>query len=334
MSICRRCLHASAVRLGPGRYLAAKTAKMAAPANGLLGVQISLKVLPCTASIDDRSHQAQRFCNLGVRMRTILTVILGLSSLLCAAQQEPMPPAPQRGDVPTRRPLPATDGGNREVLESIVIPPIPNAPFFATLATESVKYSADGASMTFVNERHIGRDGRGRIYEERWLLVPKGSGVKSYMNWIQIPDGKKRTLYNCSPQKHVCDLLVYDPADDLASASLRPPKQRIVQTAQGSRSWEDLGTRNILGFDTTGVRETTATNVGVMGNDQPLTSLTEYWHSAQLGLNLLSIRSSPFFGKQTFTITELSAGEPDPELFELPAGYTVHDERKNAPISQ
>jgi len=28
-------------------------------------------------------------------------------------------------------------------------------PFFATLATESVKYSADGASMTFVNERPI-----------------------------------------------------------------------------------------------------------------------------------------------------------------------------------
>ena len=75
-------------------------------------------------------------------------------------------------------------------------------------------------------------------------------------------------------------------------------------------------------------------HASVVGNDQPLTSLTEYWHSPQLGFNLLSMRSSPFFGKQTFTITELSAGEPDPKLFEIPAGYAVKDQRKSAPISQ
>jgi hypothetical protein len=270
-------------------------------------------------------------------MRTLFAGILGLSSFLCAAQtQEPMPPQPQRADVQPRpgHPQPAQDGGNREVLESIVIPPIPNAPFFATLATESVKYSADGASMTFVNERHIGRDGQGRIYEERWVLVPKGSGIKSYMNWIQIADAKQHTLYNCSPQEHICDLLGYDPADDLFAVTLLPQKSHIMQSEKGNQSWGDLGTKSILGFDTVGVRETTITNAGVLGNDQPLTSLTEYWHSQQFGLNLLSMRSSPFFGKQTFTITELTAGEPDPDLFQIPAGYKVNDQRKNPPISQ
>ena len=195
-------------------------------------------------------------------MRTFLAVILGLSSFLCAAQtHEPMPQEPQRADIRPSPGHPQTgrDGGNREVLESIVIPPIPNAPFFATLATESVKYSADGASMTFVNERHIGRDGQGRIYEERWLLVPKESGIKSSMNWIQIADAKQHTLYNCSPQEHICDLLGYDPADDLFAATLNPQKSHIVQNEKGSQSWEDLGTRNILGFDTVGVRETAIT---------------------------------------------------------------------------
>ena len=61
--------------------------------------------------------------------------------------------------------------------------------------------------------------------------------------------------------------------------------------------------------------------------------MSEYWHSQQLGLNLLSIRSSPYFGKQTFTITEISTGDPDAQLFQLPAGYTVNDQRKNGPIS-
>ena len=123
-----------------------------------------------------------------------------LLSLPCVAQA---PEAQQQHSRPA-----VQDGGVREVLESIVIPPIPHAPFTATLDTEATKYTADGATMTFVNERHIARDGQGRIYEERWLLVPKNSNVKSWMNWIQIADPKQRTLYNCSPQKHICDLLV------------------------------------------------------------------------------------------------------------------------------
>jgi hypothetical protein len=98
-------------------------------------------------------------------------------------------------------------------------------------------------------------------------------------------------------------------------------------------SLEDLGTRNIAGIDTVGARQTTTINAGTMGNDEPLTSMSEYWHSKQLGINLLSIRTSPFFGRQTFTITEITAGEPDPQMFELPPGYEIHDQRKNPPIS-
>lgn len=268
-------------------------------------------------------------------MRLVSAGILGLFASLSIAQTEQLPQHPQRSELPPalQRHQPALDGGVREVLESIVIPPIANAPFRATLATEAVKYSFDGATMTFVNQRHIARDGQGRIYEERWLLVPKNSKVKSYMNWIQIADPKQRMLYNCSPQKKICDLLAYDPAEELAAAKPRIGPAHIVQSEKGSQSWEDLGARNILGVDTLGFRETTITNAGVLGNDQPLISTTEYWHSERLGINLVSIRSSPFFGKQTFTITELTVGEPDPQLFELP-DYPVHDQRNNSPISE
>lgn len=270
-------------------------------------------------------------------MRILLVGILALLTSFGTAQtQEPMPPQPQRSDVPPRpgHSQAARDGGVRETLESIVIPPIPGAPFYATLETESVKYSADGASMTFVNKRHIARNSLGQLYEERWLLVPKDSGVKSSMNWIQIADPKARTLYNCSPQRHVCDLLVYDPADDLSVAVVKPVQTHTIQNEKGSQHWQDLGTQNILGVETTGTRETTTTNSGVLGNDVPLSSVSEYWHSNQFGINLLSMRTSPFFGKETFTISEFDPGEPNPRLFELPAGYRINDQRKNAPISQ
>jgi len=258
-------------------------------------------------------------------MRISLARVLLLSSLACmAGAQQPQQPQEHRP--------PARDGGVREVLESIVVPPIPHAPFSATLATEWVKYAADGATITLANERHIARDAQGRIYEERWILVPKNGTVKSTMNWIQLADPKQRTLYNCSQQRHICDLLAYDPTSDLSAAV--PLKEVSAAQTDRNLSWEDLGDRNIAGIDTVGRRETTTIEVGKIGNDQPLTSVSEFWHSQELGINLLSIRTDPMVGKQTFTITEITSAEPDSQLFALPAGFTVNDQRKKPPISQ
>jgi hypothetical protein len=269
-------------------------------------------------------------------MRTGVVAILGsIISLTWVLQaQEPQPEQsqpPQQAQQRQYRP-PAADGGVREVLESIVVPPMSGAPFTATLNTEWVKYAADGVTITLANERHIARDGRGRVYEERWFLVPKNGKAKSEMNWIQVADPKLRTQYNCSTLRHICELRTYDPADDLtAAAPLKPLPPRAMSA--DNVAVEDLGTRNIVGIDTIGRRETVTVEAGTVGNDQPFTTLKEYWHSQELGLNLLSIRSGPMVGKQTFTITELTAAEPDPQLFELPAGYKVTDLRKNPPIS-
>ena len=167
-------------------------------------------------------------------MRMSVAGTLLLTSLTCLAQvQQSLPSHPAQ---------PTKDGGVREVLESIVIPPIPNSPFTATLDTEATKYAADGSTMTFVNERHIARDQQGRIYEERWLLVPKNSDVKSSMNWIQIADPKQRTLYNCSPQRHVCDLVVYDPADDLATAQTHAVTPHTADERKGKSNLGRSGT--------------------------------------------------------------------------------------------
>lgn len=77
-------------------------------------------------------------------------------------------------------------------------------------------------------------------------------------------------------------------------------------------------------------RSTTLIELGVEGNDQAVTAMREIWHSQKLGINLLSIRSEPIVGKQTFAITKLSSSHPDSHLFELPAGYTVTGLRTNS----
>ena len=43
--------------------------------------------------------------------------------------------------------LHAPDGGTRETLTSIVVTPLPNAPFSATVQTEWTKYFADGTTQ-------------------------------------------------------------------------------------------------------------------------------------------------------------------------------------------
>ena len=93
---------------------------------------------------------------------------------------------------------------------------------------------------------------------------------------------------------------------------------------------EDLGVQLVAGLETTGTRDTAIFNAGLFGNDRKMTIEREYWYSPKLGFNLLSKRTDPRIGTQTFTATNLSLSEPDAKLFELPEGFKVVDRRQGA----
>ena len=114
------------------------------------------------------------------------------------------------------------------------------------------------------------------------------------------------------------------------------PPQQQNGPLRGNRGFvrtESLGNRIIDGINTTGTRMTTTLNPGAMGNDQPVTEVRETWRADQLAFNLLSIRSGPLIGTQTFTVTELDPGPPDPALFEPPEGFRIADRRSVLPPS-
>ena len=231
---------------------------------------------------------------------------------------------------PQTRPPQAQDGGTREVLESIAIPPLANAPFSGTLVTEWTRPMADGGSYTLTNRRRIARDSTGRIYEERWLLVPKGSDIKSSMNFIQIVDPVNRTLTTCSTFHKRCDLSYYRPSVSAAFEDEPPPPGR---SKDGAHTVENLGAGNLFGLDTIGTRQITTIPQGTVGNDRPIQIVLEFWHSPRLGFNLESLRSDPRLGTQKFTITELDTVDPDPQLFRVPEGYQVVDQQTNPPVA-
>jgi hypothetical protein len=234
------------------------------------------------------------------------------------------------GGLLSAQTVPVRDGGTREMLESIFIPPMANAPFQLTLATEWTRPLGQSGSYTLTNRRRIMRDSAGRFYQERWILVPKGGKVESTMNAIQIADPVEHIRYNCFVSQKECDLVryggststVYRP-DVLASGPL--------PNGAGFRTHENLGIESRQGCETNGYRDTTTINPGIAGNDRPMVTTREFWYCAPLGINLLSTLESPQSGRQAFTVTELSTSEPDPQFFAVPAGYKVIDRRNESP---
>jgi len=219
------------------------------------------------------------------------------------------------------------DRGVRETLESIVIPPMAHAPFTTMLQTEWVRILYTGGTITVVNERRVARDSNGRVYQERWLLVPKNGNKYSQTTALQISDPVNHSLATCMMDgRQVCDLTYDSPASSTVYKFEGPPTGPLPDDA-GYAIHESLGNQTVPGLDTIGTRDSTIYNPGVFGNDDKVSIERELWYSPQLGLNLLSKRSDPRFGTQTFTITDLTLSEPDPQLFKLPKGFKAVDHR-------
>src|ERR1700676_2805417 len=74
------------------------------------------------------------------------------------------------------------------------------------------------------------------------------------------------------------------------------------------------------------LRGTTRTiPAGQIGNAQPISIVTEVWTSPDLKTIVYSKRSDPRMGEQTFRLTNIVLGEPDPSSFSIPADFKILD---------
>jgi hypothetical protein len=218
----------------------------------------------------------------------------------------------------------APSGGSVTRISSISVPPIPNAPFTATVNTEWTRKLEDGATMTTHNQRIIARDGSGRVFEERRNFTP-ASEPPAPMAWqLEYADPQTHVIYRCHPANRSCNL-----GDYFAPAKLTPPppagdfgggKMFVSRVA--------LGTDTVGGLEAIGSRETTTLAAGAMGNDRPVETVKEFWYSPQLGINLIEKRQDPKSGTQKFEVDNIQLGEPDAKFFDLPPNYEVIDERE------
>jgi hypothetical protein len=214
----------------------------------------------------------------------------------------------------------APDGGTRQRVESIEIPPQTNAPFSAVVTTEWTRIMPDGSTGTMKNHRTVARDSLGRIFQERRSFTPDGDKQITRIFELDYQDTARHEMSVCRPDAQVCTVYRYDaPA---AAASM--PKAGLLPNGMGTVTREDLGPKTIEGVEVVGSREVTTLNAGAMGNEKPQPVVKEFWYSPVLGINVITRRFDPRASAvQNFVVSGINLGEPDAKMFEPPAGYRM-----------
>ena len=215
----------------------------------------------------------------------------------------------------------ARDGWTAQHIQSIDIPPIANAPFSATVVTQSATIMPDGSRRTLSNHRLVARDSAGRVFQERRFFAPDGATADTRLQQIQIDDPNLHERILCNPEQKVCFVSRFD-----RPATLQPVIQtKLVRLANGvTIQNEDLGHSTVEDVDCLGSRQIRTFPAKIIGSDHPQPAISEFWYAPRLGINLVTKRFDPLVSvDQTFTVSRLAQAEPDPRTFAVPQGYKV-----------
>jgi hypothetical protein len=221
------------------------------------------------------------------------------------------------------------DGGTRVHVGGIEILLTAGNPFSARDSIDWTRHLEDRTLQTVHLDAKLARDAQGRVYRERRTFVPTDTGKESKLKDIILLDPVARTRTTCNIAARHCNVTRYHGPD-----AFRPPPDGSFDAGARYLTRESLGTDVMDGLSVVGTRETTTINAGVVGNSQPLVTTKEFWYSADLGINLAVTRKDPREGTQVIHVIDLSRSEPDPTMFQVPAGYVVEDLRRGSAKSQ
>ncbi len=231
---------------------------------------------------------------------------------------------------------------------------VKGAPYQAEAVTEFGQTLADGNRITRRSSSTVARDSEGRTRREHGLAAigPLLAGGPDHRR-VFIHDPVAGVSWVLEPNEKV--------ARKMSRPSLRAPdeqprpgaplpdkgvidEERIVIRGPGGEHREHvrggggpfrmkmpkleseaLGTKVVEGVDATGTRSVITIAAGEMGNERPIEIVTERWYSPELKTVVMSRHSDPRMGETIFRLTQLSRGEPDRALFEVPSDYTVKE---------
>lgn len=226
---------------------------------------------------------------------------------------------PQSNDA---APLSASGEGRvSEFMTGEHIPAISGLPFSAKVVLETVSHLQDGTLITHTTYNLDARDSSGRTRNEmrNWI---SSDGGEPRLTHVELYDPATRTRTDLYPLSKLARQWILGAATQTATPLAPGPKPAVTR--------EEIGTDTMEGLPVKGLRVAQTYATGTLGNDRPISIVTETWYSLDLHINLLTKKSDPRYGEQTVRVTELDRQEPDAALFAIGAEYKIVNE--TAPI--
>lgn len=275
------------------------------------------------------------------------TLIFLLAACTCALTQE-------AGNVFFQAPVQAGAVG---VVTAAGFPgaaTVKGAPYSATVTNESVQTLSDGTHITQSSSGSAARDSQGRTRQDTPLPSLGALTPEDAPHLVLIQDPVAGVSYTLNlTEKTAWKHAIPPGAPGMAAATVTtntvfvrsmpasgtevpapPPlpapgaqfmiQKRLAENA-GDVTTENLGTQVIEGVQATGVRTTQTIAAGKIGNDRPISIVTEVWTSPELKTIVLSKRNDPRTGEQTFKLTNIQRSDPDPSLFTIPSDFNLND---------
>jgi hypothetical protein len=225
------------------------------------------------------------------------------------------------------------------------IDPQPGNPFAARSVRQDVRWEPDGTERTALETSgSVARDSKGRVYNE-WHVGDPSVREKTTRPAVGKPSANRiysmAGILDCGGGKAIS---IY-PDLEIARTTEGPPREpdhtsffeTLAYNQRPSNAvFEDLGYKEIEGFPTHGFRVT------VLGTQRDgdwngkATQVTEAWVSDDLAMTMLEIHTNLRTKYETRDRrSHVSRQEPDPFLFEIPAGYEVNPPSKeNSPSKE
>ena len=89
-----------------------------------------------------------------------------------------------------------------------------------------------------------------------------------------------------------------------------------------------LGTKDFDGVKAEGKQTTWTIPAGQIGNRSPINVTSESWYSPDLQVTVYSRYNDPRTGESIYRLAGIKRGEPSPELFQVPADYTMRSRNR------
>jgi hypothetical protein len=190
---------------------------------------------------------------------------------------------------------------------------------------------ADGNRIHNESQSKVYRDGDGRVRREMGVDFATPSTGKIKHNLIVLTDPVAGTRYMLNPDNKTARQMPMrgglNHGDKAHAEHMGPPPDGAAGVTK-----EQLGTKSINGIQAEGVRVTRTIPAGEMGNEKPISVVTERWYSPDLQVAVMTVHTDPMMGTVTTKLSNVIQGAPDASLFQVPSDYTVQGGKPGDPM--